>query len=165
MLCDEGDRQLAERLFNLRFLPSENPELHDASQGCVLLTLLSQAQSALHWFQQACITARHWSLRLHHKLILGTSPADKDSSKNKALKAKNSVKKSTWKKTRKPKYSTIFHRPKTLKRDRQPKYPRIRSAHPLIQHPDVLTPDGTYTAVTACDHGMGSFTASPRHPA
>ncbi|KAK9826579.1 hypothetical protein WJX74_004013 [Apatococcus lobatus] len=57
-------------------------------------------------------------------------PKDKDSSKNKALKAKNSVKKSTWKKTRKPKYSTIFHRPKTLKRDRQPKYPRL-SAPPL----------------------------------
>lgn len=57
-------------------------------------------------------------------------PKDKDSSKNKALKAKNSVKKSTWKKTRKPKYSTIFHRPKTLKRDRQPKYPRISAPPP-----------------------------------
>lgn len=33
---------------------------------------------------------------------------------------------STFKKLRKPRYSTTFHRPKTLKLTRDPKYPRKR---------------------------------------
>jgi len=35
-----------------------------------------------------------------------------------------SIKKNTWKKSLKPKYSAVFHRPKTLKRTRAPKYSR-----------------------------------------
>lgn len=46
--------------------------------------------------------------------------------KSKAVKALKAVKKSQWKKTRKPRYSTSFHRPKTLVRSRDPKYPRVR---------------------------------------
>lgn len=46
--------------------------------------------------------------------------------KSKAVKALKAVKKSQWKKTRKPRYSTSFHRPKTLVRTRDPKYPRVR---------------------------------------
>jgi hypothetical protein len=36
------------------------------------------------------------------------------------------VKKNSWAKTRKPRYSVVFHRPKTLKRVRDPKYTRKR---------------------------------------
>ena len=36
------------------------------------------------------------------------------------------MKKSTWKKQRKPRFSVVFHRPKTLKHARDPKYSRIR---------------------------------------
>ncbi|GAB4821191.1 hypothetical protein N2152v2_008237 [Parachlorella kessleri] len=42
----------------------------------------------------------------------------------KAAKAAKAVKKSQWKKTRKPRYSVVFHRPRTLIRSRDPKYPR-----------------------------------------
>lgn len=44
----------------------------------------------------------------------------------KAAKAAKAVKKSQWKKTRKPRYSVVFHRPKTLIRSRDPKFPRVR---------------------------------------
>lgn len=44
----------------------------------------------------------------------------------KASKAAKAVKKSTWKKERKTRYSVVFRRPRTLKRTRDPKYPRIR---------------------------------------
>lgn len=50
----------------------------------------------------------------------------KEASKAKAQKAAKQVKKSTWKKQRKPRFSVVFHRPKTLKHQRDPKYPRIR---------------------------------------
>lgn len=46
--------------------------------------------------------------------------------KGKAAKAAKAVKKSQWKKARKPRYSVIFHRPKTLVRTRDPKVPRVR---------------------------------------
>ena len=46
--------------------------------------------------------------------------------KDKASKAAKAVKKSQWKKTRKPRYSVVFHRPKTLVRTRDPKVPRVR---------------------------------------
>ena len=46
--------------------------------------------------------------------------------KAKAQKALKAVKKSTFKKERKPRYSVVFHRPKTLKHSRDPKYPRRR---------------------------------------
>ena len=52
--------------------------------------------------------------------------AGKEASKAKAQKAAKQVKKSTWKKQRKPRFSVVFHRPKTLKHQRDPKYPRIR---------------------------------------
>ena len=45
-----------------------------------------------------------------------------------AAKAAAAVKKNTWAKTRKPRYSVVFHRPKTLKRTRDPKYTRKRCA-------------------------------------
>lgn len=50
----------------------------------------------------------------------------KDTKVSKAAKAAKAVKKNTWKKERKPRYSVVFHRPKTLKTARDPKYPRIR---------------------------------------
>ncbi|EFN52061.1 hypothetical protein CHLNCDRAFT_139288 [Chlorella variabilis] len=50
------------------------------------------------------------------------APADK----SKAAKAAKAVKKSQFKKARKPRYSVVFHRPKTLVRSRDPKFPRIR---------------------------------------
>ena len=46
--------------------------------------------------------------------------------KDKAEKAAKAVKKSTWKKTHKRRTSVTFHRPKTLKHQREPKYPRSR---------------------------------------
>ena len=49
-------------------------------------------------------------------------------SKTKAVKALKAVKRSTWRQSRKPRYSTVFHRPKTLKEPRKPKYPRLRYA-------------------------------------
>ena len=49
-----------------------------------------------------------------------------DGGKAKAQKALKAVKKGTFKKERKPRYSVVFHRPKTLKRSRDPKYPRVR---------------------------------------
>ncbi len=50
----------------------------------------------------------------------------KEPAKAKAQRAAKQVKKSTWKKQRKPRFSVVFHRPKTLKHARDPKYPRIR---------------------------------------
>jgi hypothetical protein len=46
--------------------------------------------------------------------------------KGKAAAAAKAVKKNTWKKSLKPRYSVVFHRPKTLKRTRTPKYPHKR---------------------------------------
>lgn len=46
--------------------------------------------------------------------------------KAKAAKAAKAVKKGSFKNTRKPRYSVIFHRPKTLNRTRLPKYTRSR---------------------------------------
>lgn len=51
--------------------------------------------------------------------------AGKDA-KGKAAAAAKAVKKNTWKKSLKPRYSVVFHRPKTLKRTRTPKYTRTR---------------------------------------
>ena len=53
---------------------------------------------------------------------LARLPADK----SKAAKAAKAVKKSQFKKERKPRYSVVFHRPKTLVRSRDPKFPRKR---------------------------------------
>jgi large subunit ribosomal protein L23Ae len=49
------------------------------------------------------------------------APKGKDA-KATAAKAAKAVKKNTWKKSLKPRYSVVFHRPKTLKRTRDPKY-------------------------------------------
>lgn len=46
--------------------------------------------------------------------------------KGKAAQAAKAVKKNTWKKSLKPRHSVVFHRPKTLKRTRTPKYSRTR---------------------------------------
>eukprot|EP00884_Botryococcus_braunii_P010379 jgi/Botrbrau1/19342/Bobra.0073s0067.1 len=48
----------------------------------------------------------------------------KPSAKAKAEKAAKAVKKNVFKRVIKPRYSVVFHRPKTLKTPRQPKYPR-----------------------------------------
>jgi large subunit ribosomal protein L23Ae len=54
-------------------------------------------------------------------------PAAKTDAKAKAAQAAKAVKKGTYtKKARKPRYSVVFHRPKTLKRARNPKYLRTR---------------------------------------
>eukprot|EP00891_Asterochloris_glomerata_P005541 jgi/Astpho2/5541/fgenesh1_pm.00079_%23_11_t len=52
------------------------------------------------------------------------APKGKDS-KAKAQKALKAVKKGTWKQTRKPRFSVVFHRPKTQTQEREPKYPRL----------------------------------------
>ena len=52
------------------------------------------------------------------------------SSKAKASKAAKAVKKGIFKKQHKPRYSVVFHRPKTLKKAREPKYPRVRCESP-----------------------------------
>jgi large subunit ribosomal protein L23Ae len=57
--------------------------------------------------------------------LLLCTPTAKDA-KGKAAAAAKAVKKNTWKKSLKPKYSAVFHRPKTLKRTRAPKYSRTR---------------------------------------
>jgi large subunit ribosomal protein L23Ae len=66
------------------------------------------------------------------------APADK----SKAAKAAKAVKKSQFKKTRKPRYSVVFHRPKTLVRSRDPKFPRVSAPsrqrldeHAVIKYP------------------------------
>ena len=56
--------------------------------------------------------------------MTAAKPADKKSQK--AQKALKAVKKSTWKQTRKPRFSTTFHRPKTFEAPRTPKFPRLR---------------------------------------
>jgi len=50
-----------------------------------------------------------------------------------AAKAAKAVKKNTFAKTRKPRYSVVFHRPKTLKRTREPKYLRTRCVPPFCE--------------------------------
>ncbi|KIY93751.1 60S ribosomal protein L23A [Monoraphidium neglectum] len=55
------------------------------------------------------------------------APKGKDA-KAAAAKAAAAVKKNSWAKTRKPRYSVVFHRPKTLKRVRDPKYTRKSAA-------------------------------------
>lgn len=56
---------------------------------------------------------------------MGTCTGKQDA-KAQATKAAKAVKKGTFKKTRKPRFSVVFHRPKTLKRTRTPKYVRTR---------------------------------------
>eukprot|EP00798_Chlamydomonas_sp_ICE-L_P019128 gene19128-25735_t len=60
-----------------------------------------------------------------------------------AAKAAKAVKKGFFKKERKPRFSVVFHRPKTLKRSRDPKYPRTSNAgkhskmdqHAVLKYP------------------------------
>jgi hypothetical protein len=51
----------------------------------------------------------------------------------KAAKAAKAVKKGGFKRTRKPRYSVVFHRPKTLQHSRVPKYPRTRCETPTAR--------------------------------
>ena len=55
--------------------------------------------------------------------------------KSKAAKAAKAVKKSSFKNSRKPRYSVVFHRPKTLIRAREPKFPRVRCAGERVGRP------------------------------
>ncbi|XP_049931937.1 60S ribosomal protein L23A isoform X1 [Nymphaea colorata] len=58
-------------------------------------------------------------------------PAKKPDAKGQALKAAKAVKSGSFtlkKKTKKIRTSVTFHRPKTLKKERNPKYPRISAA-------------------------------------
>ena len=50
----------------------------------------------------------------------------------KARKAAKAVKKSQWKKSLKPRYSVVFHRPATLKRTRNAKVPRTRYVYYIL---------------------------------
>lgn len=52
--------------------------------------------------------------------------AAKTDAKATATKAAKAVKKGIVKRERKPRYSVVFHRPKTLQRSRTPKYARVR---------------------------------------
>ena len=52
--------------------------------------------------------------------------AGKPDAKAQAAKAAKAVKKGSFKRTRTPRFSVVFHRPKTLKRSRDPKYTRVR---------------------------------------
>ena len=80
-----------------------------------------------------CRLARLTSLCLPRtpRLTLA-NPCCADSSKAKAAKAAKAVKKGVFKKQLKPRYSVVFHRPKTLKKARDPKYPRIRCVDGLL---------------------------------
>lgn len=66
--------------------------------------------------------ARRLRRSLAHAAAASRPPADK----SKAAKAAKAVKKSQFKKDRKKRYSVVFHRPKTLIRARDPKFPRTR---------------------------------------
>jgi hypothetical protein len=62
-----------------------------------------------------------------HVRAYACAHAAKTDAKAKAAQAAKAVKKGTYtKKARKPRYSVVFHRPKTLKRSRNPKYLRTR---------------------------------------
>jgi hypothetical protein len=63
-----------------------------------------------------------------HCSLVDWLAAGKDA-KATASKAAKSVKKNIKKKTLKPRYSVVFHRPKTLKRTRDPKYTKKRCVH------------------------------------
>ena len=82
---------------------------------------------------------------------------------SKAQKALKAVKKGIHKKHRKPKYNTTFHRPKTLKHTRAPKYPRWRweSAVQQAQQGCCSSPlRACLTQLTAAAHqGRRSWTA------
>lgn len=52
----------------------------------------------------------------------------KPSKPSQAAKALKATKQGTWKRSKKPRRTVIFHRPQTLKHTREPKYPRQRSA-------------------------------------
>eukprot|EP00195_Chlamydomonas_chlamydogama_P015271 CAMPEP_0202892964 /NCGR_PEP_ID=MMETSP1392-20130828/2621_1 /ASSEMBLY_ACC=CAM_ASM_000868 /TAXON_ID=225041 /ORGANISM="Chlamydomonas chlamydogama, Strain SAG 11-48b" /LENGTH=147 /DNA_ID=CAMNT_0049577115 /DNA_START=52 /DNA_END=495 /DNA_ORIENTATION=- len=56
------------------------------------------------------------------------APKAKQDAKAQASKAAKAVKKGSFKRTRKPRYSVVFHRPKTLQRQRDPKYTRVSAA-------------------------------------
>ncbi|GLC47315.1 60S ribosomal protein L23 [Pleodorina starrii] len=62
------------------------------------------------------------------------APKGKGDAKAVAAKAAKAVKKGSFKKSRKPRFSVVFHRPKTLKRTREGKYPRIST--PSLQKLD-----------------------------
>ena len=68
------------------------------------------------------LVAVAFQLRLHNNHLDLMYAGNKE----KARKAAKAVKKSQWKKALKPRYSVVFHRPKTLKRTRNPKVPRVR---------------------------------------
>ena len=61
------------------------------------------------------------------KILILTAAAKKGDPKSQALKVAKAVKSGTSapKKVKKIRTSVTFHRPKTLKKDRTPKYPRI----------------------------------------
>lgn len=61
-------------------------------------------------------------------LVVDWLAAGKDA-KATASKAAKAVKKNIKKKSLKPRYSVVFHRPKTLKRTRDPKYTKKRCVH------------------------------------
>uniref|UniRef100_A0A7S0N6A2 Large ribosomal subunit protein uL23c n=1 Tax=Chlamydomonas leiostraca TaxID=1034604 RepID=A0A7S0N6A2_9CHLO len=70
------------------------------------------------------------------------APKGKQDAKAQATKAAKAVKKGSFKKARKPRFSVVFHRPKTLQRTRTPKYVRTSTnsiskidAHSVLKAP------------------------------
>ena len=61
--------------------------------------------------------------RKNAKCVIELAGKDNNAKAQKALKA---TKKGTWRKQRKTRTSVTFHRPKTLRHPREPKYPRSR---------------------------------------
>ena len=69
------------------------------------------------------------------KLRREAAPCAGKDAKATAQKAAKAVKKGVHKKQRKPRFSVTFHRPKTFKKAREPKYPRQRYAAAASRRP------------------------------
>ncbi len=79
-----------------------------------------------------------------------------------AQKAAKAVKKGAWKKERKPRYTVTFHRPKTLKHARAPKYPKQRRAPDaagLTRREAALSVDCCPVARDACERAGAAAAA------
>mmetsp|Transcript_13294 Transcript_13294/g.23392 ORF Transcript_13294/g.23392 Transcript_13294/m.23392 type:complete len:149 (+) Transcript_13294:120-566(+) len=76
-------------------------------------------------------------------------PKGKQDAKASAVKAAKAVKKGSFAKSRKPRYSVVFHRPATLKRTRAPKYVRtsVNSVQKLDSYSVLKAPLTTESAM------------------
>ena len=74
-----------------------------------------------------------------------------------AQKAAKAVKKGVHKKQRKPRFSVTFHRPKTFKKPREPKYPRQRYAAAVSRRPGAY---GVSARRRACSKELQHYAGS-----